>query len=778
MKISELSIQWFRGASEAATLATDGKSVVVYGPNGAGKTSFVDGLEFLLGKGKIAHLSHEYARQIPAVVNTHTPPNAVRRVALKLHNGQQVAAALSATGAAKFGEDGVLAGWDKGRIVLRQDEVADFVQGSKADKYSALLPLIGLGPLENVAANLRGLAKKVKEESKVDQLRGQLQQMQRDWDTALPGVPRSSVGDLIKKLYAKYLPDQAIPGTLAETLAALKPVLEARITGLNAEQARHLHIKTIHDANLVGRLANAATASEKAAALAEPLLEERLAVLRSAQVFGGKLEAGAMVPCPACGREISAEDFNAHAAAESTRLETALAAFEERRLEFGVLADGVSTARTALGKLADWLAEPAQVDVSGSAQALLTLDLDRLRKGLTPPELGEFRQHILTLAARVEQAAKTVPPSVADLVKDQKCVDAAASDRTIRSHSAAIKSIDELLAFLGEAEAQVRNEIKAQTESVIADISTDMQRMWSVLHPGEPIDEVHLYQAEDAEKAIDIALRFHGKEQPSPRLTLSEGHRNSLGLCVFFALAKKGGLNHPLILDDVVTSFDREHRSFVADLLKQEFPDTQVLLFTHDLDWYVELRRVLPRTKWECKVLLPWVDPPTGIRWDVRPNGLGAARALLDTDTGAAANRARAIMDIEMAVIAELLEIPMPFIRGARNEQRGAQDLLDRFKGRASGHFKRKDGQGSYVTWPGPAELAKSVVDLLVIHGNAGSHGRYVARAEAERLIVACEAFLTSLECPDCKTDVWHAADADRDHLRCNCDGLRWKLKH
>lgn len=503
-----------------------------------------------------------------------------------------------------------------------------------------------------------------------------------------------------------------------------------------------------------------------------------MAVLRSANVFGSKLETGATAPCPACGREISADDFIAHVAAESTRLETALEAFEERRLASNVLADGLSTTWAALGQLADWLAEPAQEGISGSATSLLSVDLDRLRKGLTPPEIEELRQHVLNVAAHVEDASKAVPLSVADLVKDQKCMAAAASDRAIRSHTATIKSFDELLGFLGETETQVRNEIKAQTESVITDISTDMQRMWSVLHAGEPIDEVHLYQTEDAEKAIDIALRFHGKDQPSPRLTLSEGHRNSLGLCVFFALAKKAGQNHPLVLDDVVTSFDREHRSFVADLLKQEFADTQVIVFTHDLEWYVELRRVLPRNQWNCKVLLPYADPTTGIRWDATPNGLGAARALLDIDAGSAANKARALMDIEMAVIAERLAIPAPFIRGVRNEQRGAQDLLNRFRGRASSKLKKRDPQGNHVQWAGPGDLAKAVTDWLVTYGNAGSHGRYLTRAESERLILACEAVLNSLECQSCRTDIWHAADADRTYLRCDCGELRWNLEH
>jgi len=131
-----------------------------------------------------------------------------------------------------------------------------------------------------------------------------------------------------------------------------------------------------------------------------------------------------------------------------------------------------------------------------------------------------------------------------------------------------------------------------------------------------------------------------------------------------------------------------------------------------------------------------------------------------------------------MAGIAELLEVPVPYMKGVRNEQRGAQDLLNRFQGRAAKHLKIKDGQGNYVPSSGPIDLAKAVTDCLVTYGNAGSHGRYLTKAEAERLIVACEAFLGALECPACKTTVWHAAHADRDYLRCDCDGMRWKISH
>ena len=75
MRVKNIRLAWFRGGADTVPLELNGKSSVVYGPNGAGKSSFVDAVEFILNKGKISHLSHEYSgrNQVKAIPNTHTP---------------------------------------------------------------------------------------------------------------------------------------------------------------------------------------------------------------------------------------------------------------------------------------------------------------------------------------------------------------------------------------------------------------------------------------------------------------------------------------------------------------------------------------------------------------------------------------------------------------------------------------------------------------------------------------------------------------------------------
>ena len=193
--------------------------------------------------------------------------------------------------------------------------------------------------------------------------------------------------------------------------------------------------------------------------------------------------------------------------------------------------------------------------------------------------------------------------------------------------------------------------------------------MWKTLHPGEPIEDIRLYLPED-DKAIDIALKFYGKEQLSPRLTLSEGYRNSLGLCIFLAMATRGEeSDRPVFLDDVVVSFDRSHRGMIVQILEEEFAGRQVIVFTHDRDWYAELRQQLDEKRWSFGALLPYETPLEGIKWSHKTTTFDDARAHIRDRPDFAANDSRKIMDVELAIVSEKLQLRLPCLRGTKTTE-------------------------------------------------------------------------------------------------------------
>ena len=290
-----------------------------------------------------------------------------------------------------------------------------------------------------------------------------------------------------------------------------------------------------------------------------------------------------------------------------------------------------------------------------------------------------------------------------------------------------------MIAFLNAVEAGIRSEIRERSDEVIHEISADIGDMWKALHPGELIENVRLYLP-DEDKAIDIALRFHGKDQDLPRLTLSEGYRNSLGLCIFLALAKReAGNDRPLIFDDVVVSLDRNHRGMIVDLLKEQFADRQVIIFTHDRDWYAELRHQLDGKRWGFKALMPYETPELGIRWSDRTNSFEDARANLKDRPDSAGNDARKIMDIELALIAERLQVRLPYLRGERNDHRMWSEFLDRLIGDGKKCLQKKSGT-EYPCYTAGLEELDAARRLLVSWGNRSSHSPDVVRPEAAKL--------------------------------------------
>lgn len=86
---------------------------------------------------------------------------------------------------------------------------------------------------------------------------------------------------------------------------------------------------------------------------------------------------------------------------------------------------------------------------------------------------------------------------------------------------------------------------------------------------------------------LGFEVDFYGRGHFPPGAYHSEGHQDSMGLCLYLAL-----MQHLLsdkftfaVLDDVLMSVDAGHRREVCTLLKQKFPDTQFILTTHDDIW-------------------------------------------------------------------------------------------------------------------------------------------------------------------------------------------------
>jgi energy-coupling factor transporter ATP-binding protein EcfA2 len=755
--------------------------MVVYGANGSGKSSFVDAVEYILNDGRIGHLANEYSgkHQEKAVRNTHTPQDRSAELKITFADDSELATEITESGSAPglAERQDEMRAWDYRRTVLRQGEVASFVRDTKGNKYFALLPLLGLGQLEMAAENLRQLAKAINEQPGLGESKSALKQVAVKRQAVFGAASDQQIADKIEDLHGKYCPEKATTKDPLTCCLELGTALNARISTSSDAERLYIALRDAAAVDVKSRINAVRATTAKFAAQAEPLIAEKVDVLEQTDVFVHGLSDQKEVECPACGRLISVGAFREHVKAERERLNEAIESLNARKASIEALWDAAKSVRETLRKpdAKPWRDQETQSALAAHLSYLDALDADALRLSCDEDGLTRLEAEVLPVIAAAALASKNAPPDALQLSTDKESVETARAAIAAGEQLTSVQHAETLASFVKSLEQGVREEIKLRAKAAISDISADMCKMWNIVHPAKAIEGLQLYVPKDADKAIEIGLRFHGVEQKSPTLTLSEGYGNSLGLCIFLAMAKReASTDRPLFLDDVVVSLDRNHRGLIAELLEREFKDRQVVILTHDREWYTELRQQLDDKRWSFKALLPYETPDVGIRWSHKASTWDDARAQLTARPDSAGNDARKIMDVELALAAERLQILLPYVRGDRNDKRMAHDFLERLVADGTKCFQKKT-DGGYAPYTAAGDSFREADHLLVSWGNRASHTFDLVRPEAEKLLAACEKARESFRCPACQKEVWFADAVGSEWVQCQCGQIRWR---
>jgi len=124
-------------------------------------------------------------------------------------------------------------------------------------------------------------------------------------------------------------------------------------------------------------------------------------------------------------------------------------------------------------------------------------------------------------------------------------------------------------------------------QSVLNDISQEANRLFQAIHPDENIGLDKLQMDEFLSGSVTQAGVFDNHPNIIPQAFFSESHLDTLGFCVWLALAKKDDAeNTVLLIDDVFTSVDSPHLGRIIDLLAAESSNfLQVIISTHFRLW-------------------------------------------------------------------------------------------------------------------------------------------------------------------------------------------------
>jgi hypothetical protein len=305
-----------------------------------------------------------------------------------------------------------------------------------------------------------------------------------------------------------------------------------------------------------------------------------------------------------------------------------------------------------------------------------------------------------------------------------------------------------------------QNKQKEDLTELLKQISRRVAEIYAALHPGEDLDAVSVEPW--TAKGIELAIEFHGSRQRPPHGVLSESHLNSLAIALFLATA--GSFNEQfgfLVLDDVINSFDVEHRGRLAELLADGFSEWQLIVLTHDQPFFEHLSRRAP--SWRRLEFTSWshASGPRTTQYETT-DILRDARERLDRgDTHDAAARARRALEELLQEVCEALWAPLPFRRGQANDKREIGELLRGLRRTLKERAKPQLESLEPLLKNLEADVGATL--NVAVHASRSRPGGSEVRAALERITALDDTW----SCPECRTRVWHRGNADAGRCKC-----------
>ena len=751
-KLQRLVMHAFRGIPTEMTLDFgSGESTVVYGDNGTGKSTIADALEWYF-TGDIELLSHE-GRQ-----------HAVRYVGGDGDDVTSVEVLTTGTlgGKVVFPDErtpDLFRALRRETFLLRGRTLADFINKTKTEKWKALVEILGLDAIESLREDLQRARNELRKASKAseEEVRVYRRTLSSGADTVTEETVLINLQHICGMLGvdAPRSLDQVVePSWITAAVGA-----SAAVSGSSERENLLAEIGTLRTPDFeksAFEAWNALVSSDRARLLPRASLVREAKRLFETQA----IDAGR---CPLCGQKV--DDKALARRIEGTLVEMMEASRDLERFRDPVAqqADGLEGAHAlrlaiygrARGMAVEIPPVPALPDtrIQDNVDALAPVDIEAITR-----HLSEMRQWDRAAGKLARQVSPAEPST-----RDSQLVMLAALCQQISAWRQAEKKNARALRALNLAETvfdAYQRKQKDDLGELLGEISGRVAKIYSTLHPGEDLNAVSIEPW--TAKGVELAIDFFGSRQRPPHGVLSESHLNSLAIALFLAMAES--FNEKLgflILDDVINSFDVEHRGRLAELLADGFSGWQVIVLTHDQQFFEHLSRRAP--SWRRIEFTSWsyASGPRTTKYETS-GMLAAARERLESgDVQGAATKARRALEELLQEVCEALWAPLPFRRGQANDKREIGELFKGLRRTLKEHAKAHLEEVEPIFKHLEADVGATL--NVEAHASRGRSGASEVKAALERI----EALDGRWSCPACGTRVWHKGTPEATRCRC-----------
>jgi ABC-type lipoprotein export system ATPase subunit len=631
------------------------RCLAIFAPNGSGKSSVIDALEFMFSEdGTLERLGqraiNNQAGPVALAHNLAEETKIASTVTIGVVSGQDVTNGSRPATGAKRPIPAVATTLNACFAVppiIRGHALRTFVETHKPEqRYADVANWLQLAPLVEVQKNIRSLRTQVKAAAedrtalqRVDtQLAKETAQAVKTWEEAV----------VLSHANASFLapldPELVLAALAANHLAYIE--LEARA---EAEENKIglAGLRQIRNAAAASRVeATDAESGEIVVSGAIPTFLAAVAALSGAEnkeseergkaantVFQALWKAaeplfaeGVAAPdiCPVCATPVvgtvagSAEAIRQH-----------IAKHLEELADYATAKKALDVAKSAAIKAHTQLvaALPGLIGLLGDDESALKADLIAYQAGIAgwPQTAVPVSADIVSAIAK---QLSTLDQAIADIESKQGVhtyISAKAKiDRLLElqtERNLALRTQDELGKLSNALTAQatiISAEIRKKVQALLDKLQTPMNDIYKLIQgAGATPIRLELPAEDDAnQQRLNLLIDFaKNRTGVQPGGYLSDSQIHSVALALRMAAIKQFNADAPIIaLDDVVTSYDSDHRRTIAGLIATVFADCQVLITTHDERFFNYLKDQLEAKTWHFTRIIG-LDPTYGPRF-------------------------------------------------------------------------------------------------------------------------------------------------------------------
>lgn len=325
-------------------------------------------------------------------------------------------------------------------------------------------------------------------------------------------------------------------------------------------------------------------------------------------------------------------------------------------------------------------------------------------------------------------------------------------------------------------EALFADFIKRQEEAInvfLEMFSEEINDYYTSMNPNEKVENIRLVPLKDSNDdlvGITIEYDFFNETKSPPIAYLSESHINCLGLSFYLASVKAfNKKNKFFILDDIISSFDRPHRTRFARLLTSKFNDYQIILLTHEREFYELISSEVKSKGWLLQDL-HWNNANgTVLKTPLIDYKSQIEEKFINRDVNDLGNLIRKYLERQLKIIAYEIEAKVAFRFNEINEKRMASELLDSVQGKLKASKELK----------AIAEIPK-IQGMPMLLGNTTSHDNEFQESieDLEVMWEDVKKLIHCFFCTECNEFISvRFYDSVEKRIRCGCGKLSYEWK-